>query len=431
MSSTPEQEAPFDRQALETQKHNFRTVQIDAIGVGLASASGPYLPVFLTRLGATATQIGLLTTMPGITGLLLALPVGQFLQSRRNVVPWFSLARLLVLSAYAATGLVPFFLPNDKVVVAVLLIWAAVSLPQTIVAVAFSVVMNAVAGPQKRYELMSRRWSTLGLTSAITVALAGQVLDRINFPINYQAVFLALSVGGLISYYFSSRITIPDSDLAQRVQRLPLRQRFSQAVHNYYELVRQEPNFINFSIRRFVYLSGVTLAIPIFPLYYVREVQATNAWIGIISTTFTAFMLAGYTLWTRQSRMYGSRRVLLLTTLGMSLYPALVASTQQVWLIAIYAALAGIFQAGLDLVFFDELMKTVPVKYSATFVSLAQSMQYMSTIVSPFIGTWIADHFSLTAALLTSAAVRLIGFGLFALPLRQAIPEEDVDVVQV
>ena len=431
MSSTPEQEAPTARQALETQKRNFRTVQIDAIGVGLAGASGPYLPVFLTLLGATATQIGLLTTMPGITGLLFALPVGQFLQSRRNVVPWFSLSRLLVLSAYAATGLVPFFLPDDKVVIAVLLIWAAVTLPQTMVAVAFSVVMNAVAGPQRRYELMSRRWSTLGLTSAITVALAGQVLDRINFPINYQVVFLALSVGGLISYYFSSRIQIPDSDLTRRTQRLPIRQRISQTFREYAELVRHEPSFISFSIRRFVFLSGVTLAAPIFPLYYVREVQASNAWIGIITTTATAFALVGYTFWTRQSRLYGSRRVLLLTTLGTALFPALVASTHQVWLIAIFAATAGIFQAGLDLVFFDELMKTVPIKYSATFVSLAQSMQYLSTILSPLIGTWIADHVSLTAALLTSAAIRLIGFGLFALQGRQPIREEEEDLVQV
>jgi hypothetical protein len=89
-------------------------------------------------MDASAFQIGLLTTMPGVTGLLLAISAGRFLQSRKNVVPWFSLARLIVLSAYAATGLVPFFLPKEMVVIAVIAIWAVVTLPQTIVAVAFT-----------------------------------------------------------------------------------------------------------------------------------------------------------------------------------------------------------------------------------------------------------------------------------------------------
>ncbi len=76
--------------------------------------------------------------------------------------------------------------------------------------------------------------------------------------------------------------------------------------------------------------------------------------------------------------------------------------------------LAGIFQAGLDLVFFDELMRTVPPKYSATFVSLAQSLQYLSTVASPLVGTFLADHIGIGGGLLVSAALRLIGFGLFA-----------------
>jgi hypothetical protein len=172
--------------SFEIQKRNFRNVQIDAIGIGLASAAAPFLPVFLTRLGATNIQVGLLTSMPAFTGLILAIFIGSFLQTRRNIIPWFSGARLLVVSSYALTGIVPFLVPREYAVQAVLLIWAAATIPQTMLAVAFSVVMNAVAGPEGRYELMSRRWSILGLTSAITVAVAGWTLDQLDFPINYQ-----------------------------------------------------------------------------------------------------------------------------------------------------------------------------------------------------------------------------------------------------
>src|SRR5688572_2087989 len=142
----------------ETQKQNFRNVQIDAVGVSISNVAAPFLPVFLTRLGATNFQVGLLTSMPGVTGLVLAIIAGRFLQSRRDIVPWYSLARLFVISCYALTGLFTFILSREYAVIATLAVWAFATLPQTVLAVAFSVVMNAVAGPEGRYALLSRRW---------------------------------------------------------------------------------------------------------------------------------------------------------------------------------------------------------------------------------------------------------------------------------
>ncbi len=103
--------------APEMNPRNFLNVQIDAVGVGLASTAAPFLPVLLARLGATTFQVTMLTFMPAVTGLALAIPLGQFLQSRRNIVPWFSIARLAVLSSYAFTGLVTIFLPQIHAVV--------------------------------------------------------------------------------------------------------------------------------------------------------------------------------------------------------------------------------------------------------------------------------------------------------------------------
>lgn len=410
-----------------TNKKNFLNVQIDAIGIGLANAASPFLPVFLTYLGATNLQVGLLTSMPAVTGFILAILIGNFLQTRRNIIPWFSLARLMVVATYALTGVITLILPREYSITGVLLIWAAATLPQTVVTIAFSVVMNAVAGPTGRFELMTRRWSILGFTSAITVILVGQVIDWLKFPVNYQVVFIALSIGGLISYYFSSHIQIPDNPSPSQKNVVS----FKEQVSEYFHMVRQEKPFLSFIAKRFVFLTGITLAVPLFPLYYVREVKATASWIGIISTAQTAVLIVGYFMWMRQSRSHGTRRVLLLTTLGVSLFPALVSQTHQVWLIAIIAGLAGIFQAGMDLVFFDELMKTVPVRYSATFVSIAQSLMYLSSIIAPILGTTLADKIGLSGALLVSAAVRLVGFGLFALGKPAVapvgIPEVDIE----
>ncbi len=398
----------------DTQRSNKRLVQVDGIGVGIASGAAPFLPVFLTRLGASAVQVGLLTSMPGITGLMLAIFVGRFLQRQKNFIPWFSLSRLLAIAAYALTGIVPFFVPDKLLIPVVLVIWAAATLPQTMISVCFSVVMNAVSGPEGRFDLMSRRWSILGLTTTIAVALSGQMLDRINFHLNYQVIFIGLSLGGLLSYYASSRIKIPPNQ--PTVQ--PARTSLKANLREYYRLIKSSPDFISFTFKQFVYLFGAILGTPLFPLYFVRQLNASDAWIGLLYTAQTAALVVSYFFWSRQSRRRGSRPVLLITTLCMSLYPGLVALSHNQTMVLIYATLAGIFQAGIDLVFFDGLMRTIPPQYSPTFVSFAQTIQYVPAILAPLAGTYLSAHIGLSSALIFTAAIRLVGFALFAWPGR-------------
>ena len=157
------------------------------------------------------------------------------------------------------------------------------------------------------------------------------------------------------------------------------------------------------------------------PLFLVRSIQATDSQIGTVNMTLTLVMLLGYFLWPRVSIKRSGRFVLLATTLGMVLYPALSAATPRIELIILYAGIAGFFQGGLDLVFFDELMKTVPMEYSATFVSISQSMQYLSILLAPLVGTWIAGYIGLGGTLWVSAGLRLLGFLLFLMPDRKRV----------
>ena len=411
MASVP----PLSEEELRTQKHNFRYVQIDAVGVSISNISAPFLPVFLTRLGATNFQVGLLSSMPGVTGLILAIMVGRFLQSRKNVVPWYSLSRLMVILCYALTGILTLLIEDRFVIIATLAIWAFATIPQTALAVAFSVVMNGVAGPTGRYALLSRRWTIFGLTGVIGTFIVTRVIDLVEFPVNYAVMFLVLSLGGFLSFYFSRRIILPD--------QLPPPITDSgtpwKGFQNIIGLLKANPAFLSFASKRFVYFSAITLGAPIMPLFLVREVRATDGQIGIVNMAMTIVMLAGYFLWPRISLKRSGRFVLLATTLGMVFYPALSAATPRIELIILYAGIAGFFQGGLDLVFFDELMKTVPPEYSATFVSIAQSMQYLSMILAPLLGTWLAQYIGLGGALWLSAGLRLLGFLLFLLPDRK------------
>jgi hypothetical protein len=391
------------------QRHNFRMVQLEGLGVALANAAAPFLAVFLARLGASNVQVGLLSAMPAFTGLLLSVAVGGWLLRQPSVAPWYGRARFLSILAYGLTGLVTLLLPAGLAVPAVLVIWALATLPVVVVNITFSVVMNAVAGPKLRYDLLGRRWSMMGLVTAACIALTGQVLQHLRFPFNYQITFMVLSVGGLASLFFAGRLRLPKTPSEVRPASS-----LGQQWRAMGGLLRGQPAFVSISSKRFLYMAGVTLAAPIVPLYYVRVAHANDAAIGLITTVQTLTLLIGYRLWTRLSQRRGSRPVLLLTTLALAAYPALASATQQVSVLALLAGLAGIFQAGFDLVFFDELMKRVPAGEAPLFVSFDQSAQNLAAVAAPIVGTLLANSLGLGGALLVSAGLRFVAFVMFA-----------------
>jgi Na+/melibiose symporter-like transporter len=339
--------------------------------------------------------------------MVMAIPIGRFLERQRNVVPWYSRARALVQSSFVLMGLVPFFFAPQDAAVAIIVIWALVTVPQTVVGITFTVVMGAVAGPRQRQYLMSRRWSILGATTAITVALVGLVLEQIAFPLNYQLVFLGSFIGGMVSFIFSSRITIPDNvPVAQAEQ--PQRGLGAQLA-----LLRGNPLFSRFVLSAFVFNLGMNLALPLFPLYWVREVQASDFWIGIINTVNNGIVLLGYFAWTWVTRRKGNVLVLRLCAFGLVLYPLLTGLTSSVEPLVAYAALAGIFGAGINLVLFDISLATVPQDRVASYIAIYQLSNYVTALVAPLIGTTLAEYVGYAPALFVAAGLRLVGAMLF------------------
>lgn len=400
--------------AQDVQSQNVRSVLIDGIGVGIAAAAAPYLPVFLARLGAQNFQVGLLTSMPALTGLLFAIPIGQFLARRRKIVPWYSRARFLVILCYALTGLVPFFVAN-QIVVAVLLIWLLATIPQTIVSVGFTVVMGGVAGPEGRFYLMSRRWSSLGVTTAVLVAVAGFVLEQLPPPLNYQIVFMILSMGGLVSFAFSRRIILPDQVAPASVRRLPLAHR----LQDWLRQLRGQGRFVRTVGIQFIYRFGLSFALPLFPLYYVRVLNASDESIGLINTVQGLVLLGAYYFWTRVTKKRGMRFALLATTLAVAFYPIVLSFTQPIPLVIVVSLLAATFAAGIDLVFFEMVVASYPPDQAASYVGLQQTTVYVGNFIAPLVATAIATTLGIPAALMAAGVIRLIGCALFAIYVRE------------
>ena len=386
---------------------NQRNVLIDGIGVGITAGVGSFLAVFLVRLGASTFMVSLLTAMPALTGMLLSIPVGEFLARKRNIVPWFARSRFLVLSCYVLTGLVPFF-ARDHAPWVIIAIWALATLPQTLVSVAFTVVMGGVAGPGGRFTLMSRRWSILGLTNALTVVIVGQLLTWFEFPLSYQVVFIGSAIGAFISVVFSSSLKLPPQEVPQEQAGLVTTLRGHGAA------LRHSRPFVNFLAAQFVFRWGMAMAIPLLPLYWVKEVGASDAQIGVINSSATFVMMLSYFMWTKISQRRSERLVLLIAAFGVSFYPLMTALTATPALLPLWAGIAGLFTGGVDLVFFNIVLSTCPPDNQASYIGIYQTTVQMAAFVAPLMGAMVADAFGLAPALIVATVLRLAGAALIA-----------------
>jgi hypothetical protein len=395
--------------ATATDRHNFRVAFIESAFIGLISSGSTFLPVFVARLGGSNLDVSLVTALPSLTGVILAIPLGGVIQSRRNIIPWYSRGRLGQQLGYAVIATASFALPAALVVPGILGVWAIATAFSAVTNVSFAAVMDATAGSRGRYELMSRRWSILGLMTALSLVLVGQVLSWLPFPVNYQAVFVGLGLLALVSYRYSSAIRVPDHPPAHRDSR----SRFA-SVSDLAARVRANPPFIAYAARHFVYALGAAIAVPLVPLFYVRVIGAPDAWIGLIGTTQALLLLVGYAIWRRSSRARGSRFVLIWSTIGTALAPAALAFTRDAPLAAAIAGFGAIFTAGVNLALFDRMMSIVPKGYGVTFTSVDTMVVFLAGILGPLIAATVADQVGLAWALILASVATLSGALLFA-----------------
>ena len=260
-------------QAISDQALRYTLVQIDSIFVGVVASGATFLPVFLVRLGASGTEVGLLTAIPALVAFAMAVPLGRWLQGRRNIVPWYSRLRLVGWSSYAVIAVSSALLPTNVAVPAILGIWAVASVPSVAGLVAFPIVMDGAAGPQGRFDLLGRRWAVSGVVTSLTVVLTGQALVTLSFPANFEAFFVTISLAGVGSFAVSRRIILPEHRQAPPSVAESARARIRAPI----DLVRANRSFSRFELRSLVYTASTGLAMPLLPLLYVRDLQAPNS----------------------------------------------------------------------------------------------------------------------------------------------------------
>jgi MFS family permease len=406
---------------------NVRHLYWDVVWYGLLGGSTlAFLTVYVTRLGASSLQIGWINAVPAVVNLLLTLPAGHWLNGRPLIWVTFSSSvgqRL----GYICLIFLPWLFSNQVEVWGIILVTLLMSIPGTILAIAFNAVLADTVPPELRGRVVGRRNALIAISLSLTTLGCGVILDQFIFPLNYQIVFSIGGFGGLMSSYHLSRLQ-STSEPPVRIWRL-LGDWSQPGIAHWPETIRQ---FVG--LRFLTRMSGRTLlridllrgaygqfmlaylvlftcqyfAIPLFPQYYVNTLQLTDGEISLGSAFFYSTMLLASLLLARVSAQYGHRWVLIGGALLLGQYPLLLGLARDARLYWFASLVGGVVFAFMNGGLINRLMERVPADDRPAHMAWYNMVLNLGILIGSLTGSITGDWLGLRTTLFLSAGFRVL-----------------------
>jgi len=375
-----------------------------------------YLPVFLARLGASAQEVGLLTSLPAIVSMVIVIPAGLFAERFSDQVRLRGRSAFLWRTSFLFIALVPWVFATPCVPAATIAIWSLRALALAVSNSAFMTVLSDAIPANQRPRVNSVRWALLSIVSAVLTAIFGTMLDAIVFPFNYQLLFLISFLGGLLNLYFFSRIQVPPLEVKPRKPRKPWSIRdLRQGARSYVSSVAECHEFVRFLLATTGFRLAINMSVPLFSLYWVNKLGASDSWIGLQAAARYVTLVAAYLMWGKIAKRLKHRRVLLISVLIYGLYPistALIPSAPWLLPVAVIGAMAS---SGIDIGLFDLMLAAVPKDRMPRMSSVLNLVANAAAFVGPMLGVALSNATSLRTALLVIGVIQLLSTITFRL----------------
>ncbi len=408
---------------------NFNNLILDIAWFGVLNGSAiAFVAVYATRLGADAFQLALLNATPAVVNLMFALPAGRWLQSRPLSRATFATS-VLHRWFYVIWVFLPLLFSDAGQVWALVALTVLMSVPGTALAIGFNGLFAATVPAEWRGHVVGVRNAAYALTSIVVVLACGRLLDALPFPLGYQVVFLIGAVGAAMSSYHLWHVRPSDEhrqpgtgrrlgDWASPGEsggwqslRLSVGLRF---------LTRANPlssRWFNplrdLTYRRVLLLVlgmhlALYLAVPLFPLFLVREIHMSDEVIGLGNSVFYIALFLASARLDAVARRLGNRRTMALGILVIGLYPALLSQATGPTLYLVASIMGGTGWALAGGAVGNFVLEKTPddsrPSYLAWYNMALQAGILLGSLVAPALAGW----WGLTIGLIFAAGCRFL-----------------------
>ena len=189
----------------ETRKAMHLNTVEGAFAVAAENLAAPYLGLFALALGATPSQIGMLTAFPNLIGNILQIPAGLWSERMKDKRLLPIVGGYFARSTWALFALVPFLVPAQYRVGMVIILATFRILAANIGVPAWTALQaDLIPRSIRGFYYANRNIATN--VCAFLATVAATLLLGISFPINFVIIFAGATLLGLTATYIFSKI---------------------------------------------------------------------------------------------------------------------------------------------------------------------------------------------------------------------------------
>ncbi len=406
--------APDDPFIPERERRNRRALYWDIAWFGITTGIAiNFLSVYAVRLNASEVEVGALTAAPALLSIFWLVPVGQIIARRRRLLPLILWSLFTHRLGYLLMGLLPWLAPREWVVPGLIALSALQAIPAGAANVAFPAILPDAIAKERLGRVVGVRNALIGATSTLAVWGSGPILAALPTPLNYQVLFLIAFAASLVSTYAVSRLDLPER---------PAMATGGNALADLREGLRRfgaDRRFLWFTLSAvFLHVALFTPA-PLFPIYWVRILGASDSFVSLIATLGGASSVLSALMMDRVQRRWGNRRVVGIAMLALAFYPILTALTHTLPPLLGISVMGGIFAAGLNICLFHALLQVAPDADRARFIAIYSMLVNVAIFAAPLFGSWLAGLIGIAPVFFLAGGLRLIS-GMMFLRTREA-----------
>ena len=387
------------------RQRNIWHLYQDLAWLGLATAATSYISVYAIRLGASKQLLGLLTSVPSLLMVLLRIPAAQLTErtaDRKSLIVTSLFARrlgYLVICLLPWLGLLPGVreIPPATLLVGVVILMA---LPMVLSSAGWDSFFADVVPPRRRSRVVSMRSTMTALISLAMVPLMGSFLEWVPFPYNYQVIYLVAFVGAAVSLWHVRAIKVrPAVEVARRQSPLGLTEAG--------KILQDSPEFAALVLGTFVYQLAISIVSPLFSIYFVEHLGASESWIGWRLTLASLMSILAYRIWPTQIEKRGDVKMLIWASPMMALFPLLTGLTSSLTPNLFIVLIPRLFGSCVMLSRYSILLRVTPADRRPTYIAIYAILANVAAFVAPLIGVALVDVMGITRVFFVSAGLRL------------------------
>ncbi|NPV80164.1 MAG: MFS transporter [Firmicutes bacterium] len=396
----------------ENVRYNIYNGVAALISINLVT---PFLGIFALRIGATNTEVGLLSALPALVSLVLALPAATLVDRcpdhKHFTVQTILLARFL----YVPLALVPLFASEWRPTVLLLMV-GVMTIPQALLNVAWQSLIGSVIPPEVRADAFAERsiWMTLsGMAAAL---FGGWVMDALRFPIGYQLAFVTAFFAGVAEAYFLNSLRPFSTDKEEdhrdraycRSKGIHQRRGIIISVVEEWHRVRSNQPYFRFLLATLYFHFAWMGAWPLFTIYRVEYLHADNVWMSLSVMAGSLGSVVFFRLWSRFSKRRGYKAALSWSAAGLALTVVIWIFVKDLWLATFLDFWGGAVTAGINLGLLNRLLEVASKEHHTTDVAYYNITVQLAATVAPVLWTAGYDRWGWVVSMGITAVARAL-----------------------